>query len=260
MNYFLAILAGIVQGLTEFLPVSSTGHLIIYEHIFNISQKEFGLAFDASLHLGTLIAVLIFFFKDYLSVFNFKNGLFLKLLIGTIPAAILGLIFENLIENQFRSLTLIGYSLILFSFAMIAAEIFAKRQKLGKTIAPKDAFLVGMAQSLALIPGVSRSGATISAGLFLKQTRESAARFAFLLSGPIIAGAGSKKFMDVALRQNLTSSDLNFFIIGIISSAIFGYLTIKYFLKYLQTNTLYPFAVYRIALGAILILLPFLAR
>src|SRR3989338_8019206 len=260
MNYFLALFAGAIQGLTEFLPVSSTGHLIIFEHIFNISQKEFGLAFDASLHLGTLIAVLIFFFKDYLSVFNFKNNLFIKLVIGTIPAAILGLIFENLIENQFRSLTLIAYSLILFSFVMIAAEMYAKRQKQQKAISKRDSFVVGLAQSLALVPGVSRSGATISAGLFLGQTRASAARFAFLLSGPIIAGAGSKKFFDVAMRQNLTSDDLRFFIIGIISSAIFGYLTIKYFLKYLQTNTLYPFIAYRIILGLILILLPLLIR
>lgn len=261
MNYVLAILAGAVQGLTEFLPVSSTGHLIIFEHIFNISQKEFGLAFDASLHLGTLLAVLMFFFKDYLSVFNFKNNLFIKLVIGTIPAAILGLFFENAIENQFRSLTLIGYSLIIFSVVMILAEKAAKHTKQqGKEISKKDAFLIGLAQSLALVPGISRSGATISAGLFLKQTRASAARFAFVLSGPIIAGAGSKKFLDVALRENLTSSDLKFFIIGIISSAIFGYLTIKYFLKYLQTNTLYPFIVYRIALGAILIFLPIFVR
>ena len=260
MNYVLAILAGAVQGLTEFLPVSSTGHLIIYEHIFNISQKEFGLAFDASLHLGTLFAVLIFFFKDYLSVFNFKNNLFIKLVIGTIPAAILGLIFENLIENQFRSLTLIAYSLILFSFVMIAAEIYAKRQKQQKAISKRDSFVVGLAQSLALVPGVSRSGATISAGLFLGQTRASAARFAFLLSGPIIAGAGSKKFLDVALRENLTSADLQFFIVGIVSSAIFGYLTIKYFLKYLQKNTLYPFIIYRVILGALLILLPLFTR
>ena len=260
MNYVLAILAGAVQGLTEFLPVSSTGHLIIFEHIFNISQKEFGLAFDASLHLGTLFAVLIFFFKDYLSVFNFKNNLFIKLVIGTIPAAILGLIFENLIENQFRSLTLIAYSLILFSFVIIAAEIYAKRQKQQKAISKRDSFVVGLAQSLALVPGVSRSGATISAGLFLGQTRASAARFAFLLSGPIIAGAGSKKFLDVALRENLTSADLQFFIVGIVSSAIFGYLTIKYFLKYLQKNTLYPFIIYRVILGALLILLPLFTR
>ena len=134
MNYFLALFAGAIQGLTEFLPVSSTGHLIIFEHIFNISQKDFGLAFDASLHLGTLFAVLLFFFKDYLSVFNFKNGLLIKLLIGTIPAAILGLLFENFIENQFRSILLVGSSLIIFSIVMILAEIMASGQKLGKEI------------------------------------------------------------------------------------------------------------------------------
>ena len=260
MNYFLALFAGAIQGLTEFLPISSTGHLIIFENVFKISQKEFGLAFDASLHLGTLLAVLIFFYKDYLSILNFKNNLLIKLIIGTIPAAILGLIFESFIENQFRSLALIGYSMVFFSFIMVAAEIVAKIQRKDIAISKKDSFIVGLAQSLALVPGISRSGATISAGLFLGQTRASAARFAFLLSGPIIAGAGSKKFFDVAMRQNLTSDDLRFFIIGIISSAIFGYLTIKYFLKYLQANTLYPFIAYRIILGLILVLLPLLIR
>jgi len=260
MSYILAILAGAVQGLTEFLPISSTGHLIIFEHIFNISQKEFGLAFDASLHLGTLAAVIIFFYKDYLSVFDFKNKLFLKLVIGTIPAIILGLAFEGLIENHLRSLTLIGYSMVLFSFVMIAAEFFAKKNKLEGTISKKDSFIIGFAQGLALIPGISRSGATISAGLFLKQTRASAARFAFLLSGPIIAGAGSKKFLDVFLKESVSANDLKFFVVGIISSAIFGYFTIKYFLKYLQKNTLTPFIIYRIALGAVLILAPILSR
>lgn len=261
MTYFFAILAGVVQGLTEFLPISSTGHLIILEHIFNISQKEFGLAFDASLHLGTLLAVLTFFFKDYISIFNLKNILFVKLIIGTIPALILGLTFESFIENQFRSLSLVGFTLILFSLVMILAEKIAENQKsVGKEISQNDSLIIGLAQALALVPGISRSGATICAGLFLKQTRQSAARFAFLLSGPIIAGAGSKNFLDVIVQGNLTSNDFNFFIVGIISSAIFGYLTIKYFLKYLQTNTLYPFIIYRVVLGLILIIQPLLSR
>src|SRR3990167_4340752 len=104
MNYLLAILAGAVQGLTEFLPISSTGHLIIFEKIFGISQTEFGLAFDASLHLGTLLAIVIFFFRDYLKVFNLKNQLFIKLVVGTIPASIAGLFLEKAIESQFRQL------------------------------------------------------------------------------------------------------------------------------------------------------------
>ena len=252
MNYFLALLAGAVQGLTEFLPISSTGHLIIFEKIFNISQIEFGLAFDASLHLGTLLAIAIFFFRDYLKVFSLKNQLFIKLIIGTIPAAIAGLFLETAIESQFRQLWVVGLGLILFSLVIILAEKFGPMVKKEKDVTLTNSLIIGLFQSLALIPGVSRSGSTISGGLFLGLKRDEAARFAFLLSGPIIAGAGTKKFLDVA-TSSISLNDLSFFIIGIISSAIFGYLTIKYFLKYLSTSTLYPFVIYRVIVGLLLL-------
>ncbi|KKR56761.1 MAG: Undecaprenyl-diphosphatase [Candidatus Curtissbacteria bacterium GW2011_GWA1_40_47] len=252
MNYFLALLAGAVQGLTEFLPISSTGHLIIFEKIFNISQIEFGLAFDASLHLGTLLAIAIFFFRDYLKVFSLKNQLFIKLIIGTIPAAIAGLFLETAIESQFRQLWVVGLGLILFSLVIILAEKFGPMVKKEKDVTLTNSLIIGLFQSLALIPGVSRSGSTISGGLFLGLKRDEAARFAFLLSGPIIAGAGAKKFLDVA-TSSISLNDLSFFIIGIISSAIFGYLTIKYFLKYLSTSTLYPFVIYRVIVGLLLL-------
>ena len=252
MNYFLALLAGAVQGLTEFLPISSTGHLIIFEKIFNISQTEFGLAFDASLHLGTLLAIAIFFFSDYLKVFSLKNQLFIKLIIGTIPAAIAGLFLETAIESQFRQLWVVGLGLILFSLVIILAEKFGPMVKKEKDVTLTNSLIIGLFQSLALIPGVSRSGSTISGGLFLGLKRDEAARFAFLLSGPIIAGAGAKKFLDVA-TSSISLNDLSFFIIGIISSAIFGYLTIKYFLKYLSTSTLYPFVIYRVIVGLLLL-------
>jgi len=253
VNYFLAILAGAVQGLTEFLPVSSTGHLIIFEKIFGISQQEFGLAFDASLHLGTLLAVLLYFFRDYLKIFDFRNKLYLKLIVGTIPAAIFGLLFDSKIESSIRELWIVGIALIVFSFVIILSEKYGSQNKSGKKITTQKSFLIGLAQSIALIPGISRSGATISAGLFLGLTREEAARFAFILSGPIIAGAGTLKFLHI-IASHPQASDLNFFLIGIASSAIFGFLTIKYFLKYLSTKTLYPFVVYRIILGIILLL------
>ena len=252
MNYFLALLAGAVQGLTEFLPISSTGHLIIFEKIFNISQIEFGLAFDASLHLGTLLAIAIFFFRDYLKVFSLKNQLFIKLIIGTIPAAIAGLFLETAIESQFRQLWVVGLGLILFSLVIILAEKFGPMVKKEKDVTLTNSLIIGLFQSLALIPGVSRSGSTISGGLFLGLKRDEAARFAFLLSGPIIAGAGAKKFLEVA-TSSISTNDLSFFIIGIISSAIFGYLTIKYFLKYLSTSTLYPFVIYRVIVGLLLL-------
>ena len=253
MNYLLAVLAGAVQGLTEFLPISSTGHLIIFEKIFGISQTEFGLAFDASLHLGTLLAIFLFFYKDYLKIFNFKNALFVKLAVGTFPAVFFGLILETQIETTFRQTWIVGLSLILFSFVFILAEKLGRQIKNKEKTTIVDSLAVGLFQSLALIPGISRSGSTISAGLFLGLKREEAAKFAFILAGPVIAGAGLKKFFEVLTVQHFGSTDLSFFIVGIISSAIFGYLTIKYFLKYLSTKTLYPFVIYRIVLGLILL-------
>lgn len=253
MNFFLAVLAGAVQSLTEFLPISSTGHLIIFEKIFSIPPSSFGLAFDASLHLGTLLAVAIFFFKDYLKVFKFKNVLYIKLIAGTIPAAILGIIFESAIETTFRQLWVVGLGLILFSFVIIFAEKTARKSKTDDKATIIDSIIIGFAQSLALIPGVSRSGATISAGLFRGLKRQDSARFAFMLSGPIIAGAGLKKFLDVLTSQKMSSYDLTLFFVGIISSFVFGYLTIKYFLRYLSTKNLTPFIIYRIILGAVLV-------
>lgn len=254
MNYFLAIFIGFVQGVTEFLPISSTGHLIIFENLFGISQKTFGLSFDASLHLGTLLAVLIFFNKDYLKLINLKNHrLLLNLIIGTLPAVILGLAFEKIIESFLRQLWIVGLALILFSAVFVLAEVSLRRLKSKEEISKIGALVIGIFQAIALIPGVSRSGSTISAGLFLGLSRVQAARFAFMLSGPIVAGAGLKKMIEVLTIGNLAKSEIIFFIIGIFSSAIFGYLTIKYFIKYLSARTLYPFVVYRVILGLFLI-------
>ncbi len=258
MNSLLALLAGAVQGLSEFLPISSTGHLIIFENLFGISQERFGLAFDASLHLGTLLAVLIFFYKDYLKILNIKNKLLPLLFFGTLPAVFVGLIFENQISTIFRSTQVVAISLIGFSSVIIAAEYFGKKLKKRKDLTISSAIVIGLFQTFALIPGVSRSGSTISAGLFLGLTREESAKFAFLLSGPIIAGAGAEKFLE-ASTSNITSAELGFFTVGIISSAIFGFLTIKYFLKFLQTNSLILFVFYRIALGLLLLLANFFA-
>lgn len=257
MSFFLAILAGAIQGLTEFLPISSTGHLIIFENILGISQSDFGLAFDASLHLGTLTAIFLFFYKDYLKVFNPKNQLLTKLIVGTVPAVFFGLLFERQIESTLRQTEIVALALILFSFVFILAEKFAKQLKSQDKMTLKDSLIIGFFQALALIPGISRSGSTISAGLFLGLKREEAAKFAFMLSGPVVAGAGLKKFLEVASFEKLGSSDLNFFLIGIVSSAIFGYLTIKYFLRYLSIGSLYPFVIYRIAVGLVLLLASF---
>ena len=223
MNYLLAILAGAVQGLTEFLPISSTGHLIIFEKIFGISQTEFGLAFDASLHLGTLLAICLFFYKDYFQVFNPKNGLIAKLAVGTLPAVIFGLLLETQIETTFRQTWIVALSLIIFSLVFILAEKLGKQSKSKDKTTVVGSLVIGLFQSLALIPGISRSGSTISAGLFLGLKREEAAKFAFIWAGPVIAGAGLKKFFEVITTQNFGSGDINFFDIRMISSPIFGY-------------------------------------
>jgi len=254
MNYFLAIFAGAIQGLTELLPVSSTGHLIVFEKIFRLPQNQFGLSFDASLHLGTLLAILLFFYKDYLKALSFKDNLLVKIIIATIPAALTGIFLEKLVQDQFRQILIVATSLILFSFVIFFAEKYGKKIKKEKELKLMDSLIIGIFQVLALVPGVSRSGSTISAGLFLGMKREEAARFAFLISGPIILGAGLKEFLGV-ITSGVSSSEINFFIIGIISSAIFGYLTIKYFLRYLSTKTLYPFIIYRVIFGLILLLL-----
>ena len=158
MNYLLAILAGALQGLTEFLPISSTGHLIIFENIFKISQKDFGLAFDASLHLGTLWAVVVFFAKDYLAIFRLKNQLFLKLTLGTFPAVFFGLLFESQIESTLRQTWVVAVALILFSAVFILAEKLGKQTRFKDHTTLLDALIIGVFQSIALIPGVSRSG------------------------------------------------------------------------------------------------------
>lgn len=254
MNYILAILAGLVQGLSEFLPVSSTGHLIIFENSFGANAAAyFGLAFDASIHLGTLIAILIFFYRDYLEALKPKNGLLVKLIVGTIPAVVFGLLLESYIDSVFRQIWIVGAALIVFSFVMYFADKLGKQQKMIGEISSKQALVIGLFQSLALIPGVSRSGATISAGLLQNIKRQDAARFAFILSGPIVAAAGFKKLFEVLSGEGTTNGEISFLALGIISSAVFGYLTIKYFLKYLAGHSLKIFIIYRIVLGLFLI-------
>lgn len=254
MNLLLALVAGFIQGITEFLPVSSTAHLFIFEKFLNIPQTQFGLTFDASLHLGTLLAIVIFFKKEYLMSLVSHKKLFINILFGTIPAVVFGLIFENYIETTLRQVSLVAASLVLFSFIFILAELKGKKVSKVSDLSRLGAFSIGIFQALALIPGISRSGSTICAGLFLGLTRRESARFAFMLSGPIVAAAGLKKLQEAINTKGLTSSDFGFFVIGIISSFIFGYLTIKYFLRYLENRTLYPFVIYRIILGTILLL------
>jgi undecaprenyl-diphosphatase len=258
-----AAVLGVVQGLTEFLPVSSTGHLILTEELLGIDPDELGLQFDAAIHLGTLAAVLVYFRGTIISLVtawfgslrarNWAHSLDSKLawliLIGTIPAAIAGAAIEGTAEDAFRSPALVAVMLILFCIPMVLAEQLGKGSRALGSAGPRDAVLLGAAQSVALIPGVSRSGITISTGMLAGFNREDAAVFTFLLSAPIIAAAGGKQIVD-ALRDNEAGgAGLEVYAVGLVTAAVVGYAAIAFLLRFLRTNTVYPFVVYRIVLG-----------
>lgn len=265
-----AAILGIVQGLTEFLPISSSGHLVLLEKAMDVSQERLGLAFDAAIHLGTLLAVLVYFWDTVVRLvvagfasigrrrwdFSDDSRLAWLIVIGTIPAGVLGFFFDDTVEKKIRDPVWVATMLIVFSAVLIAAELWGMRPARVSRLGPLSALFVGLAQAVALIPGVSRSGITISAGLFARLDREQAAVFAFLLSAPIVAGAGFKKVYDAlkeAHKGLLGRDDLMFFVVGFIFAAIFGYLTIRFFLAYLRRHSLYPFVVYRVALGVIVL-------
>ncbi len=265
-----AAILGIVQGLTEFLPVSSTGHLVLLEKGLDVSQERLGLAFDAAIHLGTLLAILVYFRTTILRLLSAWFGsirarrwdidvdsrLAWLIVIGTVPAALIGFFFENTVEEKLRDPAWVATMLILFSAVLVLAELSGTRRLRVSQLGPLTALFVGLAQAVALMPGVSRSGITISAGLFAKLERQQAATFAFLLSGPIVAGAGFKKVYDALKKAHeglLGRDDLMFFVVGFILAAITGYFTIRFFLAYLRRHTLYPFVVYRLALGIIVL-------
>jgi undecaprenyl-diphosphatase len=265
-----AIVLGIVQGLTEFLPISSSAHLIVIPWI--LGWDDGGLTFDVALHVGTLLAVIAFFFKDWIQIvcqgfglnvgrdtaLSKNRGLLWLLALGTIPGGIAGFLFEKQAEHALRSPYIIATTAILFGLVLWFADYAGRKQKDISHVSTFDALIIGTAQALAVIPGVSRSGITIVAGLLRNLDRESAARFSFLLSTPIIAGAAAKKFWDLhKAGEGLPHDMQTAFIAGIIASAITGGITIAFFLNYLRRKSLSVFVWYRIIFGIIVIALAF---
>jgi len=267
MTTFQAIIFGTVQGITEFLPVSSTAHLILLPWF--LGWPDPGLAFDVALHIGTLVALLIYFRSEWIaltmSAFDLARGrtedpnarMALLIIIGTIPGAIAGALFEHSVENALRSPLVISATLIALALVLILAERMGRHKKALQQLSTGDAVAVGFAQALALVPGVSRSGVTITAGLFRGMKREAAAKFSFYLSTPLVAGAAVKKSLDI-LKLGLSFEQMQPLVIGIVSSGIVGYFAIAFLLRYLQTHNTYLFVYYRIALG-IVVLLAFLS-
>jgi len=266
MDYLLAIFAGVVQGVTEFLPISSSGHLLLFHEFFGFNLAD-DLFFDVALHLATLVALLLFFYKyviDLLKAFfqslvkwdlknNVDQRLSWYLLIGTLPAALAGYFFASQIESIFRSSVIVAFMLIAVGLLLYLADQLSKKINDLDKLGLWGSLLIGVAQAVALIPGTSRSGITIIAGLTQKLKRDAAARYSFLLSMPIVFGAGIKKILDL----NCQAVDLNqWFIIltGFVAATITGFLTIKYFLKFLSSHSLKIFALYRIILGFVILI------
>ncbi len=262
-----SIILGMVQGLTEFLPISSSGHLIIAREILDINQIG-GLAFDAVLQLATACAVILYFRKDIGELIanlftgcrdKIKNVLTLFLIVGTIPALIAGLFLQDYMETVFRNTQLVALTLIVGSLIMLAADwIYSKKEKEDKVsceLSYGKSFIVGLFQALALIPGMSRSGMTISGGYFLGLQKDVAVRFSFLLSIPIIAGSGLLKMKDIIQDPSLIGGQYVVLAIGAATAFIFGWFAIDFLLKFLKTNTFKVFVIYRILLAVLLLLL-----
>jgi len=271
MNLLHAAVLGTLQGLTEVLPISSSAHLILVPWLFN--WPESGLTFDVALHLGTLIALCLYFWRDIielaLNFFNAFSGKGLSttanrlpfyILAGTIPAAIVGKTLEGPVEEIFRkSPALIAGFLIIFGLILAFADTTgAKRWRMDR-ITLKFALIIGLAQCLALIPGVSRSGITITAALLIGFNREAAARFSFLLSLPIVAGAALLKLGHLA-KDGIPANELAPMLVGVATSAFFGYLSILFLLRFIQRSSLYPFVWYRLLVGSGLLAFIFLVR
>lgn len=251
INY---ILLGIVQGITEFLPISSTAHLILVEKLLKIRTS--GLTVDVALHFGTLIALLFYFRRKYLKLIrDLLKGeikLFSLIVIATLPALIIAFLFEKTISTTLRSVNLLAVNLIIFGVLLYMFELISKKSKNIEKINFFDSMIIGIFQAIAVIPGVSRSGITVTGGLLRNFTKESAAEFAFLISAPIIFLASAKDGYDILNN----SVNLNIFplIIGALFSAIVGYFSIIAFLNYLKKNSFLPFVIYRIVLGSLLLI------
>lgn len=261
MTIFQAIVYGVVQGLAEFLPISSSAHLVAIPQIFG--WQDGGLTFDIALHLGTLLAVVTYFFKDWLDLIGngfskpgSKEGkLFWYIVAACIPGGIAGVLLEKKAETTFRNLALIGTMMIIMGIVLYIADKSANNNKVStENIGFKRSLIIGISQALAIIPGVSRSGITMSSGLLSGLKKEDSARFSFLLSTPIIFGAGILKLKDII---HTPISNAAPFAIGIITSAIVGFAAIKFMLGYVKKRGFGIFVIYRFIVGFLFIAIYF---
>lgn len=264
MSWFEAVVLGVVQGLTEFLPISSSAHILIVSQLFG--WRDPGAAFTAVSQIGTETAVLLYFRKDLKRILvawftsvrlrqrpqslDARMGWYI--LIGTLPIAILGLTFANQIETAARNLYLVAFTLIGFGLILGVADRLGKKTKSLEQLRIRDGLLFGFGQALALIPGVSRSGATISTGLFLGYNREAATRYAFLLAIPAVLASGLYEATKIGNGVNVAWGQT---IVATVIAFIIGYAVIAWLLRWVTTHSYTPFVIYRIALGSLVLIL-----
>ena len=267
MTLLHALLLGIIQGLTEFIPVSSTAHLLIVQYLLGLPADDFAFAFSVLVQLGTLLALVVYFWRDWLALIKAffappfstpENRLAWYIIIATIPALAAGFFLRHAVEALFRT-PLVEACIRLFSAAVLlsAAEYFGRRLRRLDGMTWLDALVVGLFQILSVFPGASRSGSTISGGMLRGLDRPSAARFAFLMSVPVMLAAGAYETLDVAQLPGLTAF-LPGLVVGFIAAAIVGWFAIKWLLNYLNKHSLYVFAVYCAVAGLLALLLQLL--
>ncbi len=257
MELVSALILGIVQGLTEFIPVSSSGHLILVGQMLNFRHS--GLAFDTVLDVGTLAALYIFFARDFwamgrdLVLGGPQRRLALILAVATVPAVVAGLLVADLAETVFRSSTLVAFNLIWVGIVMYLADRYCRQRYSLEGVTPVRGIGIGLAQCLALVPGTSRSGITITAGRLLGLDRVSATRFSFLLSAPVITGATLYALMKPETITGFSTAP-EVYVVGILGAFVAGYAAIRFMIGYLSRHGLAPFAVYRVLLGVFILI------
>ena len=269
MTILQALILGIVQGITEFLPISSSGHLVLTPYLLNWQiPEEQVFVFDVLVQIGTLVAVIIYFWGDLWSIVTSFLGSFWKreayqrqevrmglyLIVATLPAVLLGLLFKDAVEAAFSNPMFTVQALIFTALLMLAAEYIGKRSEGLEKLGWLDALIIGIFQALALFPGVSRSGSTISGGMFRSLDRPAAARFSFLMAVPVMLGAGGLAVLDLLEVPNLENF-LAPMAVGFVTAAVVGYLSIRWLLGYLAKNPLSHFSIYLVALSTLILVL-----
>jgi undecaprenyl-diphosphatase len=256
-----ATLLGVIQGLTEFLPVSSSGHLILARAFFGWDPGRFGIAFDAACHVGTLLAVLAYFRADIVRLTVAAPGALVGrdgdwerlgrlIIVGTIPIVIVGALFGDVIEARVRTPLVVAVNLVLGSIGLIWVERVGRQDREARSLGFGEALAIGIAQAAALAPGLSRSGATLTVSMFLGLRRDAAARFVFVLSLPAVVAVAAKETLELS-GVGMAGVPVALLAVGLVVSAIVGYVTVKYFVQYLAGHSLAVFVYYRCALAAV---------